>query len=640
MLVLTQSDFPKYVRKTLNPIIETNKVLIMNSDEFDVYLSRDVGLSVNDIVKIWVLASFVMLSILVTIYTLSAQIDNIYAPFLFLFPQLYYIPIILISVWYPKYSLQCTVLLVAAFLTVISYFYYLGTPIDPFVSGLNAALYIWVVIATTKLAREGDLFNIKYWNIFRNSNVGMIICNIKNQTIVDANNKMAEIIGYTQKDLLKLSLKDLFEDEEECQICAAEIAQNNYIHERKCRLRTKSGESKLIIFSCKKNRLQGQVECTINDITQREREQEELLATTQRLHNFITSSHDLIIMILPDGEIKRFYWAKAEAYNIIPEDIVGRNISDFVRNEFSEDVFDQITDIPDNKISGKLNLSLNIGQCNRHFSTLTGQVHDQNRKIIGYIITMREKTEDVDLPFSQAEDNVSYIRWRNFINTVAHELRTPLQPLLGYLHLILDDKNSDIDPKIIQMLNLCLENVENEREIVEKMFEQSIMDNYRIYLNISEINLVKLIDTTINIGEYHLKATINIDIPEDIVVNADRDRLYQVIDGIISNAIQYNKPPKNVRITYNDDNDNHYIHIIDNGIGIENSSKAAIFEPYYITNAECLSREYGRIGMGLSIAQGYMKAQGGKITVKSVPGKGSTFTIRLPKKVNVSQEQP
>ncbi len=611
----------------------------MNSDSFDVYLSPNTGLSDSDIVKIWVLASFVMLSILLTIYALSAQIDNMYAPFLFLFPQLYYIPIILISVWYPRYSLQCTVLLVAAFLTVITYFYYLGTPIDPFVSGLNAALYIWVVIATTKLAHEGDLFNIKYLNIFRNSDVGMIICNIKNQTIIDANNKMVKILGYTQKDLLQISLHDLFEDEKDYQICAAEIAQDNHIHERKCRLRTKSGESKLIVFSCTRNRLQGQVECIINDITQREKEQEEYLATTKRLHNFITSSHDLIIMILPDGEIKRFYWAKAETYNIIPEDVIGRNISDFVRNEFREDVIDQIIDIPNNKISGNPDLSLNIGQCNGQFSPLIGPVHDQNKKIIGYIITMREKTEDDELSFSQAEDNVNYIRWRNFINTIAHELRTPLQPLLGYLHLIVEDKNSDIDPETIEMLNICLENVETERKIVEKMLKQSIIDNYRIYLNISEINLTELIDTIINVGKYQLKASIDIGIPEDIIVNADRDRLYQVIDGIISNAIQYSKPPKNVRILYNCDNNNHYIQIIDNGIGIENSSLDAIFEPYYITDAECLSREYGRIGMGLSIAQGYMKAQNGIITVKSTPGKGSTFTIQLPKKVNASQEE-
>jgi signal transduction histidine kinase len=88
-----------------------------------------------------------------------------------------------------------------------------------------------------------------------------------------------------------------------------------------------------------------------------------------------------------------------------------------------------------------------------------------------------------------------------------------------------------------------------------------------------------------------------------------------------------------VTITYDADEKNHFIRVADNGIGIDKKALDAIFEPFYLADQENLSREYGRIGLGLSIARKYVEMHGGRISVNSKVGEGSTFVVQLPKEV-------
>ncbi|HII98123.1 MAG TPA: ATP-binding protein, partial [Methanoregula sp.] len=123
--------------------------------------------------------------------------------------------------------------------------------------------------------------------------------------------------------------------------------------------------------------------------------------------------------------------------------------------------------------------------------------------------------------------------------------------------------------------------------------------------------------------------------PEGITILADRDRLYNVVDSLLSNAINYSKPPRKIEISYRMDADDgfHHISFCDNGIGIPPESIGNIFEPFQLADAAKLSRKYDRIGLSLSIARKVVQMHGGDITVRSVVNTGSTFTLHLPKEV-------
>jgi len=139
----------------------------------------------------------------------------------------------------------------------------------------------------------------------------------------------------------------------------------------------------------------------------------------------------------------------------------------------------------------------------------------------------------------------------------------------------------------------------------------------------------------IDTSGYNTKAEVTLDIPEGLVMRADSDRLYSVLDSILSNAINYSKPPRKIHISYREGagGTEHMISVQDNGIGIPGNMFASIFEPFQLADAAKLSRKYDRLGLSLSIAKQIIQMHGGDIRVESTVNVGSTFTIHIPREL-------
>jgi hypothetical protein len=104
-------------------------------------------------VKLWLVGAFAVISLLVTVYAVENQQDPLFSQFFYLIPHLYIIPIILVSLWYPRRGSQITILLFVSVIVLISVFFTFGFPIDPVLSILNAGIDIWIVSALALLAR-------------------------------------------------------------------------------------------------------------------------------------------------------------------------------------------------------------------------------------------------------------------------------------------------------------------------------------------------------------------------------------------------------------------------------------------------------------------------------------------------------
>jgi signal transduction histidine kinase len=118
-------------------------------------------------------------------------------------------------------------------------------------------------------------------------------------------------------------------------------------------------------------------------------------------------------------------------------------------------------------------------------------------------------------------------------------------------------------------------------------------------------------------------------------MTADVGRIFGVMESIISNAVNYSKPPRKIGIFYRSgvNDKEHRISVQDNGIGIPQTQMSSIFEPFQLADAAVLSRKYDRLGISLSIAKKVVQMHGGDITVESTVNEGSTFTIHLPKEL-------
>ncbi len=223
-------------------------------------------------------------------------------------------------------------------------------------------------------------------------------------------------------------------------------------------------------------------------------------------------------------------------------------------------------------------------------------------------------------------------------------MRTPLQPILGYLNLLIDDPEGfGIIDDTRKILERCLLSVDRERQIINQMLELSILESGKLHLSYSKFPLSTLLKSVLDTSGYSSKAEITTDIPENLVITADMDRLFGVFDSLLSNAVNFSNPPRKITIIYYSGVDDmcHHLSVKDNGTGISESAFSSIFEPFQLADAAKLSRRFDRIGLSLSIAKKIMQMHGGDITVESVLNNGSTFTLHLPKvKKDVPELKP
>jgi len=224
--------------------------------------------------------------------------------------------------------------------------------------------------------------------------------------------------------------------------------------------------------------------------------------------------------------------------------------------------------------------------------------------------------------------------WRqDFVTTAAHELRTPLQPVLGYLHLLIEDRERyGINDEAGRILKICLDNVHRERVIVNRMLELSLLDSGKVACALERVYLRDLVCEVLAHHGIESLAEARIDIPDESCIMVNREHFFLVLESLLLNAVRYNEPPRVVEIAYREDDEHQSVIVRDNGIGIEPEKLQAIFKPFYLTDEEDLSRDYDRMGLGLPIAERYVHLNGGTITVESEIGQGSTFTVLLRKR--------
>lgn len=222
---------------------------------------------------------------------------------------------------------------------------------------------------------------------------------------------------------------------------------------------------------------------------------------------------------------------------------------------------------------------------------------------------------------------------KEFVANVSHELRTPLTTVKSYTQTIME--NEDLD---IIMRNTFLSTIDSEVDrmtfLVEDLLDLSRFDNDKMILNMQDIDLKDLVENSIiqntviadkkNQKIYFEEPTFN------AFINGDRQRILQVFNNIISNAIKYSPEKSNINITMSL-SDSINIYVRDNGIGIPREDIDRIFERFYRVD-KARSRSLGGVGLGLSITKEIMNAHKGSIYAQSNLGRGTTIVISFPVK--------
>jgi PAS domain S-box-containing protein len=230
-----------------------------------------------------------------------------------------------------------------------------------------------------------------------------------------------------------------------------------------------------------------------------------------------------------------------------------------------------------------------------------------------------------------------------FLAVLSHELRTPLNSILGWITLIQRGKLNQTT--LEQALEVIERNASIQTQLIEDLLDISRISRGQLNLNINSVNLVELIQTTVDTLRPASEAkSISIDLMLDHRINiipGDGNRLQQVFWNLFSNAIKFTQNQGSVTIELNKLEDSYaQIKVSDTGMGIDPSFLPYVFEYFRQADAST-TRSQGGLGLGLAISRHLVELHGGTIDVESEgKGKGSIFTIMLPiRSIQFDQEQ-
>ena len=223
---------------------------------------------------------------------------------------------------------------------------------------------------------------------------------------------------------------------------------------------------------------------------------------------------------------------------------------------------------------------------------------------------------------------------REFVSNVSHELRTPLTSMRSYIETLSEGawQDQEIAPRF---LKITLDETDRMIRMINDLLDLSRMDNDNLKLNIEMVNFNELVNFVLDrfdviIANSEKKYRIVREFTQrPLFVEVDTDRMIQVIDNIMNNAIKYSPDGGKITVRLIETHNNVILSITDQGLGIPKKDISRIFDRFYRVD-KARARKQGGTGLGLAIAKEVVKALGGTIWATSIENYGSTFYISLP----------
>jgi signal transduction histidine kinase len=222
-----------------------------------------------------------------------------------------------------------------------------------------------------------------------------------------------------------------------------------------------------------------------------------------------------------------------------------------------------------------------------------------------------------------------------FISIAAHELRTPMTSIVGYLDMIAEGRLGELPADLKRPMASLRRNAHRLRRLVEDLLDASRIDSGRVSLVRQAVSLGDIVAAVIDemrpfvVGKHQ---TVVTQVSSTAPIDGDADKLHQVVSNLVANSWKYTPEGGEIRLSVDSDGDSAVLRVWDNGIGIPEALRSRIFEPFSDVHTAKHHTSIGpdSAGLGLYIARGIVELHGGSIAVDSEEGRFSEFTVRLP----------
>ena len=371
--------------------------------------------------------------------------------------------------------------------------------------------------------------------------------------------------------------------------------------------------------------MQGSSEITnitnnLNDLSEVIRlTQENLEQESKRLHSILSYMTDGVLATNRRGKITMINDMAKKQLGVQKEEVLNKSILELLKIEDEYELRDLITQVPE--------LMIDSQDDNGEYLSLRVRfalVRRESGFISGLVAVLHDTTEQ------EKEERER----RLFVSNVSHELRTPLTSVKSYLEAL--DEGALSEPVAPDFIKVSLDETNRMMRMVTDLLHLSRIDNATSHLDVELINFTAFITFILNRfdkmrgSDEEKKYELVRDYPiTSVWIEIDTDKMTQVIDNILNNAIKYSPDGGKITVTMKTTDDQMILSISDQGLGIPKQDLPLIFDRFYRVD-RARSRAQGGTGLGLAIAKEIIKQHKGFIWAKSEYGKGSTFTIVLP----------
>lgn len=510
-------------------------------------------------------------------------------------------------------------------------------------------------ITKHKLAKETlRVSEEKFRSAFDYAAVGMVITSIDGG-FIKVNDAFARMTGYTDKELIMKSYDDITLPQDNEKVFINHISGllngKTNICQFQSRLIHKQGHliwvSANISVICDGNQKpQFRIE-QIQDITEQRFTEQALRESEEKFRMIVDNANDSITLIKVDEDDKldsileanktaEQYYGKIKGKPALE---LLRKVR--LRNVTEKDILDRILNnekvIWEEDVVGKdntlipLELSGKVFRINNERVVLTIARDISERKLAeNYLIEMNKKLKSVN------EELVKTSQYKSdFLNTMTHELKTPLTAILILTGELLSESIGGLTEQQEEYLNDIQDSAKQLLDMINDLLALAKIESGKLGLNLSRMKVgtvaIQVVKSLLPLKN-NKEIKINLKITDEHIIVADSKQIGQVVTNLLSNAIKFSKPKNTIELMVYDvsePDEGVIVKVRDSGQGIPEEEHQRIFEPFYQVSMG-LTKNYPGSGLGLALVKQIVNLHNGWVNVESSPGTGSVFSVFLP----------
>ncbi|WP_048135318.1 PAS domain S-box protein [Methanolobus tindarius] len=478
--------------------------------------------------------------------------------------------------------------------------------------------------------------------MYESSSIGIVRMSVHDKRIEQANAAFCDMLGYEEHELKGKHLRDISFLED----MAENVVQHNklesgeipaikmekrYIHKSGYLVHALLHAN--LIFDENGNPLYYMG--NVLDITDIRTSQQRLKESEEKYRAYVDNSPHPIFVTDVFGMLLDVNPAGCSLTGYALEELMDMNIIDLCSPKSVDAATEHFLSVKKNaKVSAEL---LFLKKDGTEFYMQVEAVMIDKKTLLALCVdtTERKLTEKLLIEAKMLAETASNSK-SEFLANISHELRTPLNIVIGYSDVLLSEVSGELNEKQMKYSSSIKDAGSNLLEIVNSLIYIAEIEGGSRELNIMKFDLKPMVADLEKIfrsmaSKYNLIMEFDVDINIKYVL-ADESKFKTILHHLIGNAIKFNKEGGTVHVVFGRDDDDIKVQVIDTGIGIPEDKQDELFDPFVQLDWSH-ARRYSGVGIGLSLVKGLVEMHGGKISLVSKVGEGTTVTFTIPQKI-------